>query len=69
MDIWGTKARSLQKELDQANEDLREAREILNGVTKIVEETVDESKKDDQGKMPSASILFMQNRRHKVKNA
>lgn len=67
MDIWGTKARRLQKELDQAREDLREAREMLNGVTKIVEDTVDESDEDKDSKaVAGASILFLQNRRKKV---
>jgi len=66
MDIWGTKAARLQKELDQAREDLREAREMLNGVTAIVEDTADEAKKDNSKIESGASILFMQNRRKKT---
>jgi hypothetical protein len=66
MDIWGNKASRLQRELDQAKEDLAEAREIIKGysaIAKIVEDTG--AIAPAEGSRPAHALLYQQNRRRK----
>jgi len=66
MDIWGTKAARLQRELDQTREDLEEARQMIRGFDKALEDSLHASKEKSGVAVAGASILYQQNRKRKA---